>query len=124
MALDLDALDDRMRRHEADAPRCGCTIDPHLDVTEARENERGRCVCLPRSCSLPRAHEGPCQPEQPMLEWSEHATLRELLAEAREARTLRDRVLELGEQVQRQDDELTDLALRSLYTSHALDAWE
>ena len=41
-----------------------------------------------------------------------------------EACPLHARVQELEEQVQRQDDELTDLALQSRYTSSALDGWE
>lgn len=41
-----------------------------------------------------------------------------------EACPLHARVRELEEQVKRQDDELTDLAVQSLYTSSALDGWE
>ena len=124
MALDLDALADRLRRYDPNVPRCEGTVDQQLDLTEACEIEEPCFVRLPRPCMLPVGHDGPCQRGQPMLLWPGHAALCELLADAREARDLRGRVRALEEQVQRQDDELTDLALQSRYTSSALDGWE
>lgn len=124
MALDLDALEARLRRYDPHAPRCEGVVDQQLDLTEACEIEEPCFVRLPRPCMLPVGHDGPCQRAQPVLPWPGHAALCELLAEVREARTLRERVRELEEQVKRQDDELTDLAVQSSYTLSALDGWE